>query len=66
MREWTDRGDDTIEYGSYVHRSEVSKVNGQFMDKVMEHHEQEDKDARDVFLNMIEADRYESTVSLND
>ncbi|WP_236642396.1 tubulin-like doman-containing protein [Salinigranum halophilum] len=51
------------DYGAYVYRDEVRGVDGKFIDEIMIADNDETKDAKDVFLDMLSVNAYESTIS---
>ncbi|WP_161596589.1 tubulin-like doman-containing protein [Salinigranum halophilum] len=53
-------------YGAYVYRDEVRDVDGQLVDELMIADNDETKDAKDVLLDMLSVDAYESTIPFGD
>lgn len=54
------------DYGAYVYRDTTRKVDEEFMSEIMIADEDRETDTRDIFLDMLTADAYESTVDVNE
>lgn len=63
-----DRGSDSDvgTYGAFVYRDEIREPDQEFVEELLEAHRGEDQSGKDVFLDMLKIETYDSTFDLSD